>query len=51
MLDERHLQHQITDEQRNSLNEDGYFIVESALPLDIVERLEERIDCIYQGAP
>ena len=39
---------QITDEQHNSLNEDGYFIVENALPLDLVERLEERVDSIYQ---
>ena len=31
MLDERHLQHQITDEQHQKLNEDGYFIVENAL--------------------
>ena len=48
MLDERHLQHQITDEQRNRLNEDGYFSVENALPLDLVERLEARVDNIYQ---
>ena len=32
MLDERHLQHQITDEQRRELNENGYFTVENALP-------------------
>ena len=49
MLDERHLQHQITEEQRNSLNEDGYFTVENALPLDLVKRLEARVDHIYQN--
>jgi len=49
MLDERHLQHQMTDEQRNSLNEDGHFTVENALPLDLVERLETRVDNIYQN--
>ena len=48
MLDERHLQHQITDEQHQKLNEDGYFIVENALPLNLVERLETRVDRIYQ---
>ena len=48
MLDERHLQHRITDEQRRKLNEDGYFIVENALPSDLVERLETRVDRIYQ---
>lgn len=47
MLDERHLQHQLTDEQRRGLNEDGYFIVENALPLELVERLEARVDRIY----
>ena len=49
MLDERHLQHQLTDEQRNAINEDGYFIVENALPSDLVERLETRVDNIYQA--
>ena len=47
MLDERHLQHQITDEQLSALNTDGYFIVEDALPLELVVALEKRIDAIY----
>ena len=47
MLDERHLQHQITDEQRCALNADGYFIVEDALPLELVVELEKRVDTIY----
>ncbi len=49
MLDERHLQHQITAEQLRGLNEEGYFIVENALPLALVERLENRVDSIYQA--
>ena len=49
MLDERHLQHQLTDEQRSAINEDGYLIVENALPSDLVERLETRVDNIYQA--
>ncbi len=31
------------------MNEDGYFIVENALPPDLVERLETRVDNIYQA--
>ena len=49
MLDERHLQHQLTDEQRSAMNADGYFIVENALPPDLLERLETRVDNIYQA--
>lgn len=48
MLDERHLQHQITDEQFCALNSDGYFIVEDALPLELVVELEKRVDAIYK---
>ncbi len=47
MLDERHLQHQITDEQLSAFNNQGYFIVEDALPLELVVQLEQRIDKIY----
>ncbi len=48
MLDERHLQHQITDEQLSALNTDGYLLVEDALPLELVVQLEQRIDAIYK---
>lgn len=49
MLDKRHIQHQITEEQLSSLNTNGYFTVEDALPLDVVVQLEELTDAIYQG--
>ena len=48
MLDERHLQHQIAHEQLCALNTNGYFIVEDALPLELVVELEKRIDAIYK---
>lgn len=48
MLDERHLQNQLTDEQLCALNADGYFIVENALPLALVVELEKCIDTIYK---
>lgn len=48
MLDERHLQHQITDEQLCALNADGYFTVEDALPLELVVQLEQQVDAIYK---
>lgn len=48
MLDERHLQHQITDDQLSAFNAEGFFIVEDALPLELVVQLEERIDTIYK---
>ena len=48
MLDERHLQNQITDDQLSALNSEGYFIVEDALPLDVVVELEKRVDTIYK---
>jgi hypothetical protein len=47
MLDEHHLQHQITEEQLQQLNGEGYFIVENALPDDLVETLERRVDRIH----
>lgn len=48
MLDECHLQHQITDKQLCALNSDGYFIVEDAIPMELVVQLEERVDSIYK---
>lgn len=48
MLDERHLQHQIAEEQLQQFNEQGYLIVENALPDDLVQALERRVDRIHQ---
>ena len=48
MLDERHLQHQITEDELQQFNELGYFIVEDALPEELVKKLEKRVDEIYQ---
>lgn len=48
MLDDRHVKHQITSEELSALNDDGYFIVENALPLELVVQLEQRIDAIYK---
>jgi ectoine hydroxylase-related dioxygenase (phytanoyl-CoA dioxygenase family) len=48
MLDERHLQHQIAEEQLQHFNEQGYLTVENALPDDLVQALERRVDRIHQ---
>ena len=48
MLDDRHLQNQITEEQLQQFNEQGYLIVENALPNDVVKELEKRVDQIHQ---
>jgi len=48
MLDQSHLQHQITEEQLHDFNQLGYLIVEEVLPEELVNQLENRIDQIYQ---
>ena len=48
MLDERHLQHLITEEQLQQFNALGYLTVENALPSNLVEKLEAGIDEIYE---
>ncbi len=48
MLDERHLQHQITEDELQQFNELGYLIVEDALPEELVKKLEKRVDEIHQ---
>ena len=48
MLDQSHLQHQITEEQLHDFNQLGYLIVEEVLPKELVNQLENRIDQIYQ---
>ena len=47
MLDERHLQHLITEEQFQQFNEQGYLIIENVLPQNLVAELENRVDRIY----
>ena len=51
MLNQSHLQHQITEEQLHHFNQLGYLIVKEALPEDLVDRLEKHIDQIYQQHP
>ena len=48
MLDQSHLQHQITEEQLHDFNQLGYLIVEEVLPEELINQLENRIDQIYQ---
>ena len=48
MLDKRHLQHLITDEQLQHFNEQGYLIVENVLPHSLVTELEAPVDRIHQ---
>lgn len=48
MLDKHHLQHLITEEQLQQFNEQGYLVVENALPHDLVKELENRTDQIHQ---
>lgn len=47
MLDERHLQCVLTDEERRHFEERGYLIVEDALPEEMIQALEERVDALY----
>ena len=48
MLDKRHLQHLITDEQLQHFNDQGYLILENVLPLSLVKELEVPVDQIHQ---
>lgn len=48
MIDKRHLQHLITDEQLQQFNQQGYLIVENALPHSLVTELEDPVDQIHQ---
>ena len=48
MLTSHHLKHQITGFELNQFERDGYFVVEEALPLDLVELLESKVDAIHQ---
>ena len=43
MLDERHLARRLTDAEREQFEEEGYIVVESAIPPDIVAGVEEAI--------
>ena len=48
MLDERHLQHLISEEQLQHFDQQGYLIVENALPQSLVSELEGCVDRIHQ---
>ena len=48
MLDERHLQHTITEAELQQFNEEGYLTVENALPGDFVKALEKHVDQIHR---
>ena len=48
MLDTRHLQHLITDEQLQHFDEQGYLILEDVLPQGLVKELEVPVDRIHQ---
>jgi ectoine hydroxylase-related dioxygenase (phytanoyl-CoA dioxygenase family) len=47
MLDDRHLENLITDEQRQFFEEQGYLIVEDAVPMEMVGELETCLDRIH----
>jgi ectoine hydroxylase-related dioxygenase (phytanoyl-CoA dioxygenase family) len=47
MLDERHLEFVITDDERRHFDELGYLVVEDAIPTELVQALEKRVDAIY----
>lgn len=49
MLDEQHLQHLITDDELQQFNEEGHITVSNALPDELVNRLEAKVDEIYQA--
>ncbi len=51
MLDERHLDDQLTDEERTFFEDQGYLIVKGALPMDTVEPLEELVDWFWAHPP
>ncbi len=51
MLDERHLDHQLTDEERTFFEEQGYLVVKAALPMDTVKQLEELVDWFWAHPP
>ncbi len=48
MLDKRHLQHLITDEQLQHFDAQGYLILEDVLPQGLVKELEAPVDQIHQ---
>jgi ectoine hydroxylase len=51
MLDERHLEHRLTDEERAKFEADGYLVVRNAIPDDIVAGVEEGVDYIWRNPP
>lgn len=51
MLDERHLEHRLTAAEREQFEEEGYIVVESAIPPDIGAGVEEAVDYIWRNPP
>lgn len=47
MLDSRHLQCVLTNEERHHFEERGYLVVEDALPEEMIQALEKRVDALY----
>ena len=47
MISKRHLQHQITNQELEQFNQQGYLIVENALPTILVKQLEDCVDRIH----
>lgn len=47
-MDERHLQHRLTTEERNQFERDGFFVVREALDKDAVERLVDATDRLVE---
>ena len=48
-MTKQHLQHLITDDELQQFNEEGHITVSNALPDELVNRLEAKVDEIYQA--
>jgi len=48
MISQYHIDHQITAAELRQFNEDGYFLVKNALPPEMIEKLEVKVDAIHQ---
>ena len=48
MSDHHYIEHQITEAELDQFERHGYLIVEGALPVELVEQLESKVDTIHQ---
>ena len=48
MSDYHYIEHQITEAELDQFERHGYLIVEDALPVELVEQLESKVDAIHQ---